>query len=70
MLCCIGDHYTMGPVRAADAVKLVAPRYVVPIHYGTFPILTGTPAEFGEALKKNGSKVQMTVMRVDQTLNF
>jgi len=70
MLCCIGDHYTMGPVRAADAVKLVGPRYVVPIHYGTFPILTGTPAEFGEALKKNGSKAQMTVMRVDQTLNL
>ncbi len=70
MLCCIGDHYTMGPVRAADAVKLVGPRIVVPIHYGTFPILTGTPGEFGEALKKNGSKAQMTVMRVDQTLNF
>ena len=47
MLCCIGDHYTMGPVRAADAVKMVQPDVVIPMHYGTFPILTGTPAEFG-----------------------
>ena len=70
MLCCIGDHYTMGPVRAADAVKMVGPRVVIPMHYGTFPILTGTPAEFSDALKKNGAKAQMTVMRVDQTLTF
>jgi len=70
MLCCIGDHYTMGPVRAADAVKMVGPRVVIPCHYGTFPILVGTPAEFSEAMKKNGVKAQMTVMRVDQTLTF
>jgi L-ascorbate metabolism protein UlaG (beta-lactamase superfamily) len=70
MLCCIGDHYTMGPERAADAVQMVGPRIVVPMHYGTFPILTGTPAAFGAALKKNGAKAHMTVMRVDQTLTF
>jgi len=70
MLCCIGDHYTMGPVRAADAVKMVGPRLVIPMHYGTFPILTGTPAAFGDALKANGSHAKMTVMSVDQTLTF
>ena len=70
MLCCIGDHYTMGPTRAADAVKIVQPNIVIPMHYGTFPILTGTPAEFNKALRNNGSKAQMTVMRVDQTLYF
>src|SRR5207248_10207141 len=36
MLVCIGDHFTMGPNRAAEAVKLVKPRIVVPMHYGTF----------------------------------
>ena len=70
MLCCIGDHYTMGPTRAADAVKMVHPTFVIPIHYGTFPILSGTPAEFGDALKQVGAKAQMTVMKVDQTLTF
>jgi len=70
MLCCIGDHYTMGPVRAADAVKMVNPRFVVPCHFGTFPILTGTPAELSSALKANGSKAKMVVMSVDQTLTL
>lgn len=70
MLCCIGDHYTMGPVRAADAVRMVNPTVVVPIHYGTFPLLTGTPAAFGDALKRSGSKSKMFVMRVDQTATF
>ena len=70
MLCCIGDHFTMGPARAADAVKLVNPRIVIPQHYGTFPALTGTPAMFGDALKKSGAKAKMVVMQVHQTLYF
>jgi L-ascorbate metabolism protein UlaG (beta-lactamase superfamily) len=40
----IGDHYTMGPEAAAQACRLLGVRQVVPMHYGTFPILTGTPA--------------------------
>lgn len=51
MLVCIGDHFTMGPVGAADAVKLVDPKMVIPMHYATFPVLTGTPKGFGEELK-------------------
>jgi L-ascorbate metabolism protein UlaG (beta-lactamase superfamily) len=39
----IGDHYTMGPREAALAVRLLNVRHVVPIHYATFPLLTGTP---------------------------
>jgi L-ascorbate metabolism protein UlaG (beta-lactamase superfamily) len=39
----IGDHFTMGPEGAAVAAELVGARRVVPSHYGTFPILTGTP---------------------------
>jgi len=49
MLACIGDHFTMGPKTAARAVELIKPQYVIPMHYGTFPVLTGTP----EALVKN-----------------
>ncbi len=39
----IGDLFTMGPVQAAHAIRLLQVRHVVPIHYGTFPALTGTP---------------------------
>jgi L-ascorbate metabolism protein UlaG (beta-lactamase superfamily) len=39
----IGDHYTMGPDAAARAAALLGVRQIVPMHYGTFPVLTGTP---------------------------
>jgi L-ascorbate metabolism protein UlaG (beta-lactamase superfamily) len=39
----IGGHYTMGPSDAARAAELVGARTVIPVHYGTFPILAGTP---------------------------
>jgi L-ascorbate metabolism protein UlaG (beta-lactamase superfamily) len=39
----IGDFYTMGPREAAHATKLLGAKTVVPMHFGTFPVLTGTP---------------------------
>ena len=41
----IGGHYTMGPKEAALAVKLLAPGVVLPLHFGTFPPLKGTPQQ-------------------------
>ena len=41
----IGGHFTMGPREAALAVRFVAPKTVLPLHFGTFPPLTGTPEE-------------------------
>jgi L-ascorbate metabolism protein UlaG (beta-lactamase superfamily) len=41
----IGDHFTMGPREAAVALELLNVERCVPCHYGTFPILTGTPEE-------------------------
>lgn len=40
----IGDLFTMGPREAAKAIRLLNVRHVIPMHYGTFPVLTGTPA--------------------------
>jgi len=68
MLVCIGDHFTMGPIRAADAVKLVGPKTAIPMHYGTSPVLTGTPEAFGEELKKRGLKTELRVMKVGETI--
>jgi L-ascorbate metabolism protein UlaG (beta-lactamase superfamily) len=45
----IGDYYTMGPVEAAEAVRLLGVKHVIPIHYGTFPVLTGTAEAFEQA---------------------
>ena len=62
MLVCIGDHFTMGPARAAEAAKLVKARTVIPMHYGTFPILTGTPEAFGRELKQHEAEAELRVM--------
>ena len=70
MLACIGDHFTMGPTRAAEAVKLVNPKIVVPMHFGTFPALTGTPDAFSQALRQQGAKSQLRVMKVGETLKI
>src|SRR5213592_3259563 len=68
MLVCIGDHFTMGPARAAEAVRLVNPREVIPMHYGTFPLLTGTPKAFERELKKLKLKTQLHVMKIGETI--
>ena len=44
----IGDWFTMSPKRAAKAVELLGVKTVLPMHFGTFPILTGTPAALRE----------------------
>ncbi|CAN7703517.1 MULTISPECIES: metal-dependent hydrolase [unclassified Variovorax] len=47
----IGGHFTMGPQDAATAVRdMIKPKYAIPMHYGTSPLLRGTPAEFSSAL--------------------
>ncbi len=47
----IGDRFTMGPEAAAKACELLGVRQVVPMHWGTFPTLTGTPAALKAHLK-------------------
>ncbi len=50
----IGGHYTMGPREAALAVELLGVKHVLPIHYGTFPVLAGTPTELRTELRSRG----------------
>jgi len=54
----IGDHFTMGPKAAAMAVGYLGLKTVIPIHYGTFPQLTGTPAELEQHLKETNIEVR------------
>jgi L-ascorbate metabolism protein UlaG (beta-lactamase superfamily) len=49
----IGGFYTMGPKEAALAAQFIEPKAILPIHFGTFPPLTGTPDQLNEFL--NGS---------------
>ena len=61
----IGDHYTMGPEAAARACALLGVRQVVPMHYGTFPVLTGTPERLKQLLDPAG--VDVLVLEPGQT---
>jgi len=47
----IGDHFTMSPREAAYACRLLKPKTVIPMHFGTFPVLTGTPGELKKLVK-------------------
>jgi L-ascorbate metabolism protein UlaG (beta-lactamase superfamily) len=60
----IGDHFTMGPEQAAKACELLGVEQIVPMHYGTFPVLTGTPAKLRECLT---SRVQVLELRPGET---
>ena len=52
----IGGHFTMGPKEAALAVSMLKPRTVLPLHFGTFPALKGTPEQLA-SLVEPGVKV-------------
>jgi L-ascorbate metabolism protein UlaG (beta-lactamase superfamily) len=64
----IGDRFTMGPREAAVAIRLLGVTHVIPIHYATFPLLTGTPAKLLECL--NGDTgVEVHALSPGETLS-
>jgi L-ascorbate metabolism protein UlaG (beta-lactamase superfamily) len=64
----IGGHFVMDPKEAAEATKLVRPKYAIPIHYGTIPQLKGTPEEYKAAL--GNTKTKIVVMTPGETARF
>lgn len=62
----IGDVFTMGPKAAALAADYLGLKTIVPIHYGTFPQLTGTPAALKEHLK--GKNIEVLAPQPGETL--
>ncbi len=61
----IGDHFTMGPEAAAVAARLLGVRQVVPMHYGTFPVLTGTPDRLKQLVAAQG--IDVLVLKAGET---
>ena len=61
----IGDHFTMSPREVAYACGLLKPKTVIPMHFGTFPLLTGTPGE----LKKLVKDAEILEMKPGQTIS-
>lgn len=66
---CIGGYFTMGPKRAAYAVsELLKPKQVIPVHYGTYPVINRTPAEFEAALEN--APIEILVPEPGQPIRF
>jgi len=66
---CIGGHFTMGPRRAAYAVReLLKPKQVIPIHYGTYPAINRKPSELKAAL--GDTPIELLVPEPGQPLMF
>jgi L-ascorbate metabolism protein UlaG (beta-lactamase superfamily) len=61
----IGDHYTMDPRQAAYAAEMLLPKMIIPMHFGTFPVLTGKPAE----LKALCEGVEVVEMKPGETIS-
>jgi L-ascorbate metabolism protein UlaG (beta-lactamase superfamily) len=64
----IGDHYTMGPREAAKAIRLLKAPYVIPMHFGTFPALTGTPDKLRE-LTKDVSGLEIHALKPGESIS-
>ena len=65
----IGDLYTMSPREAAVAARMLKPRWIVPAHYGTTPVFTGTPEMLREELKKLKVASEVVALRPGETLS-
>ena len=65
----IGDHFTMGPREAAVAARMLKSKVIVPAHYGTFPLLTGTPEALRDELKKQHVTAEVVALRPGEALS-
>ena len=68
-LVCIGGHFTMDPEGAAYALReFIRPKQVIPMHYGTFPVINRTPAELKTAL--GNAPIKMLDVKPGEALRF
>lgn len=65
----IGDHFTMGLADATEAVKLIEPKHVIPMHYNTFPPIVQDPNEF-KRLVENETEAKVTVLEPGEGASF
>jgi len=63
----IGDRYTMGPASAAKAVEFIKTKKVVPVHYGTFPLIAADPEEFKRLV---GAAAEVLILKPGETIRL
>jgi L-ascorbate metabolism protein UlaG (beta-lactamase superfamily) len=68
MLLPIGDNFTMGIDDAVKAVEFVNPKFAIPMHYNTFPVIAADPQVFGKKLQEIGKN--FIIMNIGETLEL
>lgn len=66
----IGGYYTMGAREAAEAVRLLLPKIVFPMHYLTFPVLAQSADDFVKAIKEKQLGTRVVVLKPGESYNF
>lgn len=66
----IGDHYVMGPKEAAKACELIRPKVIIPMHYGTFPVLSGKVEDLENEIKKYGLEIKIHPLKPGEEFNL
>lgn len=65
----IGDNFTMGPADALEAVKMLNPQQVVPMHYNTWPLIAQDPGAFKKAVEEQ-TLARVTILQPGETLTI
>jgi L-ascorbate metabolism protein UlaG (beta-lactamase superfamily) len=65
----IGDFFTMGPRQAAYALKLIRSKYAIPGHFGTFPLLNGTPDALRQHLQEFGVQTEVIALKPGESVS-
>lgn len=66
----IGGHYTMGPSEAAEAVRLIKPKFVIPMHFKTFPVLTQSADEFKRMVGEKIPETRVVILNPGESHQF
>jgi len=66
----IGGHFTMGPAEAAKAVELIRPEVAIPMHYGTFPVISIDPNEFKRLVSEKALPTNIVILNPGETYEF
>jgi L-ascorbate metabolism protein UlaG (beta-lactamase superfamily) len=64
----IGGFFTMDPKQAAMATKLIGPKKVIPMHYGTWPPIEADPKEFERLVKKSSPKTKTVILKPGESM--
>ena len=66
----IGGHFTMDALQAAKAVELLKPKYVIPMHYNTFPVIQADPEEFKKLVEQRAPETKVVILKPGESVEL